>query len=224
MKISELLTLVISAVGACAWIPKLIETIIFHRTKLSAKILDIQSIKDFRAKVIDNQGKTKTIEGLLVILMLEFQYSNSSEMVFPFWKCSIRMALKDDNQLVDAVIVNNINFKKHSKTEPSQKLVPMRFDFPSHYNININTNIINTNNLINSNGALESDQNIRIIPCLLQRNSRLYPVRINDINTIQITLYNKRKKGKRVEVLGVDQALPQGGFIASFSKESSGNW
>lgn len=163
------------------------------------------------------------IEGLLVILMLEFHYSNSSQVAFQFWKCDIRMALKDDNQLVDAVIVNNVNFRNSHKTRYSQEFIPMRLDFPSRYNININTSIINTNSLKNVNGVLETDQNIRIIPCLLQRDSKPHPIKINDINTIQVTLYNKEKKGKKVTVLGIDYDLPPKGLIASFARESGTN-
>lgn len=219
MTLLEILTLIISAIGACAWIPKVLESLIFRRSKLSARILDLQSIRNFQTEVTNSDGKRETIEGILVILMLEFRYLGSSQVTFPFWKCKIRIALQDDHQLLDAVIVNRVDFFNSSKTGNPQELVPMRFDFPSRYNIHVNSNIININSLPALKGAVESDQNVRIIPCLLHRDSKLHPVQISDIDTVQIVLYNKARRGKKVTVLWDRLSLPQKGFIASFAKK-----
>lgn len=217
MEISEVLPVMISIIGACAWLPEVIRLINSRRGKISASVLDVLSIKDYRMKVTDSQADSQIIKGLLIILMLKFHYSDTSRPVFSFWNCDIEIALKDDARPMRSIIVNNVRFRNTIDASNTTGSVPMRFVFPQEYNILLNSSIINESS--SSTGIYVGERNVRIIPCFLLRNSDLHPITINDIKHIHITMYDAKKKHTRVPVILNKDQHPKPGYIKSYAKK-----
>lgn len=212
----EIITLVTGLIGACAWLPELFRMLNFRRSKLSARLIDVQSICDFSLQVTGRDETARIETGLLVILMLDFLYSNAAKPVFSFWRCDIRIALKADHCPVNAIIANKVKFQTPKKVNHELKMVPMKYDFPPQYNIFQNTTILSKESV--PEGRWEWNQNIRIIPCLLSRSSELHPVNVQDIKQIEITLYDEAKKKKQVQVFWTDENCPNLQYINSFIK------
>lgn len=212
----EIITLLTGLIGACAWLPELFRMFNFRRSKLSARLIDVQSIRDFSLQVTDRDGNAQIKTGLLVILMLDFLYSNAAKPVFSFWRCDISIALKDDYQPMNAIIANKVKFQTPKKVDHEIKMVPVKYDFPPQYNIFQNTTILSKESV--PEGRWEWNQNIRIIPCLLCRSSELHPVKIQDIKQIEITLYDEAKKKKPLQVFWTDENRPNLQYINSFMK------
>lgn len=171
-------TLLLSIIGACAWLPEILKLMKYSRSKLEASVIDVMHIKDFT--ITPQNEKLKSKNGQMVVLAIVFFNYYKSFFVRDF---QIEIVLNKNGETArKAIIGNGVNYYQDKEH--------MRLALPFKTNFFANPLIISGEN------------NIRIIPCLLE-NVSSDKIRMNDIKEIKFTYENqvlfKRKKTIKIK-------------------------
>ena len=162
MTFAEKLTFALSMIGACAWLPEIIGFIANSRIKMDAAPVDLVHIRNFTLR--SAKKDISDPKGQMLILALNFFPHNRNIWIKDF---AIEITLKGSNQRPQkAIIGNRVNYY--------QGETPMRFNFPVETNLHVNHLFVN------------DDNNIRIIPCLLEGETS-ENITIHDIRDIKFT-------------------------------------
>lgn len=171
-------TLLISIIGACAWLPEIWKLVKYSRSKLEASVIDVIHIKDFTMTPQNERMKSK--KGQMVVLAIVFFNYYKSFFVRDF---QIEIVLNRDGETARKAIIGNVvNF--HQGKEYMRLVLPFKTNFFA-------------NPLI-----ISGENNIRIIPCLLE-GIPSDKICMQDIKEIKFTYENqvifRRKKTIKIK-------------------------
>lgn len=174
MNLIEILTLFISIIGACAWIPEIVRTISYSSSKIQSTLIDVVHIKNF---TLTSEGdKNQLKKGQLLILAVDF-FSYYKSIFVRSYDVEISLDF-GDRKPIRASIGNRVSYKQ----PVNGSVIPMKFDFPLETNLFVNPLFVCGQN------------NIRIIPCLLENLSVEKSINLSDIKEVKFTYRNKREK------------------------------
>ncbi len=167
------ITLLISIIGACAWLPEIWKLVRYSRSKLEASVIDIIHIKNFT--MTSQNEKLEQKNGQMVVLAVVFFNYHKSFFVRDF---QIEITLHRDGGTARKATIGNV-VKYWQGKERRTLALPFESNFFA-------------NPLI-----ISGENNIRIIPCLLESISS-DKIRMHDIKKIKFTYENqvmfRRKK------------------------------
>ncbi len=171
------ITLLISIIGACAWLPEIWKLVKYSRSKLEASVIDIMHIKDFTLNTKNEKLTPKT--GQMVVLAVVFFNYYKSFFVRNF---QIEIILNRDGGTARKATIGNVVQYWHGKEHRTLAL-------PFETNFFANPLIVSEEN------------NIRIIPCLLEDISS-DKISMHDIKRIKFT-YEDQKMFRRKKTIDV---------------------
>lgn len=169
----ELLALVISLVGAAAWIPAIVNLVQIKRRKVEGTIVDYRIIQD--AKVEDSTRTKKEI-GTILMLGINFFIADKSFFAKNY---EINVSLSSGGKL-KGIIVDGVLIE-HNDNEEFLFLNPLDFNF------NLRREIV------------PDKDNIRIVSIMIQ-NANFD--KIEQINEVEF-IFKNEEKGKRKIVKSV---------------------
>lgn len=171
-------TLLISIIGACAWLPEIWKLIKYSRSKLEASVIDIIHIRNFT--MTPQNKKIEPKKGQMVVLAIVFFNYYKSFFIREF---QIEIILNRNDEIEHKAIIGNVvNYWQGKERR--------RLALPFETNFFANPLIISGEN------------NIRIIPCLLE-NTSSEKISMHDIKEIKFTYENqgifKRKRTIKIK-------------------------
>ncbi|MGN0524233.1 MAG: hypothetical protein ACI4XC_02735 [Eubacterium sp.] len=158
----EILTLILSIVGALAWLPHIVELIRKKCRNISANVVDYELITDSKAY---NHNDTKSITGSIVLMAVNMFIPYESFFVEQY---NITVNLKSGSK-ADSIIVDG-DFTIHTDNGD------ILFSVPDEYNFNLHKEIIH------------DKDNIRILKIML-KSTKINVV--EEIESFEIVLKNK---------------------------------
>lgn len=197
-QIVTLLTLVLSIIGAGAWIPTIAGGVFTLCRKVHGTIIDAAFIYDMKLSRDQVLGPPMQKTGTVLIVAFNF---------FVY-----RKALLADDYDVEIRLKNGASFLNPTTCD-NNPLIRLKngksatYLFPPAYNLNISRLLV-----------AEQD-NIRIVPWLLEGLEQKEPLKLDDVAEIRITFHSGRQH-KTVRFTQCSQnkfSLPA--FIVSFLKE-----
>lgn len=164
------------------------------RTKPTAKIIDVTSIRDF--KITDPAaGELQGVKGLLVILAVIFE----GRSAYSLYGSRVSIALSDDSECVPTFYAGSIHFRdKDSDGNEIRK----RYDFPAEMNLTENDKIY------------PGETGIRILPCLIPgRDSSMHQVTMAKLKEVKMVL----KDGRTPVAVEWSTEFRRSGFIHKYA-------
>ncbi len=171
------ITLLISIIGACAWLPEIWKLVKYSHSKLEAALIDIIHIKDFTLTPQNKELEPK--KGQMVVLAIVFFNYYKSFFIRDF---QIEIILYRNGETARKAIIGNVvNYYQGEER--------MRLALPFKSNLFANPLIMSGKN------------NIRIIPCLLE-NISSDKISMHDIKEIKFT-YESQVIFRRKKIIKV---------------------
>lgn len=201
--VTEILTLILSIIGACAWLPEVYRMVTFSQSKIEATLIDTIHINDFILGTQKRDGTPKKGE----LLVLAVNFFNEHKSIY-LQDVSIEIILKDKSMkreiVREAVIGNRVNYNEGT--------TPMVLELPWESNI------------YNNQTLVSGENNIRIIPCLLEEVASTgvsKEITVDDIKEIKFSYqYNgisNSRKTINIDINSNQFSRPR--FIVQYARE-----
>lgn len=176
----EYISLVISFVGALAWIPSLIQLLGRPKYVLTARLRDVLKLRKFQ-RFMDGNNRT----GFVLILAVDFWIEQPQGEAFNVNEFSVEVRFRDDIRSYDTLYLNNLEYTQITGAPEPVKM---------HLVYSDGTNIRDAPNISWNQGDL------RLLPVFIPADTEQYSGTYETIEWIKISMVSGKGVKKVVNV------------------------
>ena len=176
----EYISLVISFVGALAWIPSLIQLLGRPKYVLTARLRDVLKLRKFQ-RFMDGNDRA----GFVLILAVDFWIEQPQGEAFNVNEFSVEVRFRDDIRSYDTLYLNNLEYTQITGVPEPVKM---------HLVYSDGTNIRDAPNISWNQG------NLRLLPVFIPANTEQYSGTYETIEWIKISMVSGQGVKKVVNV------------------------